>query len=300
MAQSKSFFGLRKGSTKSLTFQVFNGKQITKDRVWNVKNPQTLAQMTQRALMATAVIAYSRMKTICDHSFEGVEIGTKTMSEFIRENLAVLKRDSPELNLTSYKESNFGINRYLVSKGTLVPLDYGYSNADDENPAFANFTSQSAWDANMTYKMLAEKCGLKTDGMLTFMIVTEEGELQWVRLKFTKAIMASETKLTENMKLITEMQKVDADSVEGNTNELVDDILLWNDNNYVSFKINDISTEGVTVIKSQKSENVWRRSTNALNYQMDKVNYELALATYPINTTLLLNGGVMASNVIKK
>ena len=100
MAQSKSFFGLRKGSTKSLTFQVLNGKQITKDRVYNVKNPQTLAQMQQRALMATAVSAYSNLKAICDHSFEGIEVGSKTMSEFIKLNLAKLSSEMP--NVTSF------------------------------------------------------------------------------------------------------------------------------------------------------------------------------------------------------
>ena len=87
MAQSKSFFGLRTGSTKTLTFQVLNGKQITKDRVYNVKNPQTLAQMQQRAIMATVVTAYSSMKEICDHSFQGFEVGSKTMGEFLKTNI---------------------------------------------------------------------------------------------------------------------------------------------------------------------------------------------------------------------
>ena len=44
MAISKSFFGLRRKSTKSLTFSVLNGKQITKDRVSAVKNPKSEAQ----------------------------------------------------------------------------------------------------------------------------------------------------------------------------------------------------------------------------------------------------------------
>ena len=47
MAQSKGFFGLRKGSTKSLTFSTLDGKQITKDRVYDVKNPRTENQMRQ-------------------------------------------------------------------------------------------------------------------------------------------------------------------------------------------------------------------------------------------------------------
>ena len=48
MAKSKSFFGLRRGSTKSLTFQVLDGVQITKDRVSEVKNPRSVSQMKQR------------------------------------------------------------------------------------------------------------------------------------------------------------------------------------------------------------------------------------------------------------
>ena len=35
MAKSKSFFGLRKGSTKSHTYSTLDGQQITKDRVYD-------------------------------------------------------------------------------------------------------------------------------------------------------------------------------------------------------------------------------------------------------------------------
>ena len=72
MAKSSTYFGLRRGSTKSLTFSVADGKQITKDRVEGGKDPRTLAQMTQRCMVATVGAAYSAMKSICDHSFEGV------------------------------------------------------------------------------------------------------------------------------------------------------------------------------------------------------------------------------------
>lgn len=53
MAKSKGFFALRKGSTKSLTYSVLDGMQITKDRVYDVKNPRTESQMRQRMLMTT-------------------------------------------------------------------------------------------------------------------------------------------------------------------------------------------------------------------------------------------------------
>lgn len=299
MAQSKSFFGLRKGSTKSLTFQVLNGKQITKDRVYNVKNPQTIAQMQQRAFMATVVQAYSKMKTICDHSFEGVEVGSRTMSEFLKNNLSIVKLRSPEVNLTYYKESNYAPNKYLVSKGTLPTLQWG-SGKDGEDANFYQFFTDAKWSADLTYKALAESCGLKQDGMLTLMMITEEGEFFWLRLKFTAAIMKSEAKLTDQMNLAAEMLKIDGNSVEGNTTAIAGDFVVNNDDGDLTLRVKNVSTEGVALIKSQKIENVWRRSTNYLEGGLDTSNYEMALATYPINTSLLLNGGKMPSNVIKK
>lgn len=55
------------------------------------KNPKTTSQMIQRMIFATATRAYSRMKEICDHSWEGVEIGTATQSEFIKRAIADLR-----------------------------------------------------------------------------------------------------------------------------------------------------------------------------------------------------------------
>ena len=91
MAKSKGFFGLRSGSTKNFTFSELNGQQITKERVYKVKNPRTLQQMRQRMVMATVSAAYSYLKEICDHSFEGFGVGSPCMSEFMRLNLDALK-----------------------------------------------------------------------------------------------------------------------------------------------------------------------------------------------------------------
>ena len=72
MAKSDGFFGLRRGSTKSLTFAVNEGVQITKDRVTDVRNPRTEAQMLQRMCLATAGKFYSEGREIFDHSVENV------------------------------------------------------------------------------------------------------------------------------------------------------------------------------------------------------------------------------------
>ena len=117
MAKSKSFFGLRSGSTKSLTFQVYRGEQITKDRVYRVSNPRTEAQMTQRALIPIVAAARSALKGLVDHSFEGVPYGEASLKEFSKQNLR-----AGALDVTSYSPngvSNPGFANLIVAKGSI-------------------------------------------------------------------------------------------------------------------------------------------------------------------------------------
>lgn len=121
MAKSKSFFGLRTGSTKSLTFQVYRGQQITKDRVYRVSNPRTDGQMTQRALIPIVAAARSALKGLVDHSFEGVAYGEASLREFSKQNLR-----AGALSVTSYSPngvSNPGFADLIVSNGSIhVPF----------------------------------------------------------------------------------------------------------------------------------------------------------------------------------
>lgn len=121
MAKSKSFFGLRTGSTKSLTFQVYRGEQITKDRVYRVSNPRSEAQMAQRALIPIVAAARSALKGLVDHSFEGVAYGEASLREFSKQNLR-----AGALSVTSYSPngvSNPGFADLIVSNGSIhVPF----------------------------------------------------------------------------------------------------------------------------------------------------------------------------------
>ena len=117
MARSKSFFGLRTGSTKSLTFQVYRGQQITKDRVHRVSNPRTEAQMKQRAIIPIVAASRAALKGLVDHSFEGVNYGNDSLKKFSELNLR-----SGALMVESYAPngySNPGFANLIVSKGSL-------------------------------------------------------------------------------------------------------------------------------------------------------------------------------------
>ena len=117
MAKSKSFFGLRTGSTKSLTFQVYRGQQITKDRVTNVANPRTTLQMEQRSKLPLVAAARSALKGLVDHSWEGVPYGEQSLRTFSSKNLS-----AGALKVYSYSSPDApspGIAEYQVSQGSL-------------------------------------------------------------------------------------------------------------------------------------------------------------------------------------
>lgn len=119
--------GSLSGSVGKVTFRKgVKGETIASQKVEKVHNPNTEDQAYQRMCMNTAVKAYSAMKEICNHSFEGVPYGQKTMSAFIRENLFGIQNGysgiSQVLNFGFTAKGimgNVAPRPFLVSKGTL-------------------------------------------------------------------------------------------------------------------------------------------------------------------------------------
>ena len=160
MAKSSSFFGLRRGSTKSLTFQVVNGAQVTKDRVTYVKNPRSYAQATQRSKMAAVADAYRALSTICDHSFESVAYGPASRRQFMSLNLARPIKPEP-------KGFSLPIGVGLqVSKGTLGGLEGidGFKLFPTKNGVTGSYPLDAAWVSSV----LAQSPNLQAGDELTF------------------------------------------------------------------------------------------------------------------------------------
>ena len=160
MAKSKSFFGLRSGSTRSLTFQVYRGQQITKDRVYRVSNPRTDAQMTQRALIPIVAAARSALKGLVDHSFEGVAYGEASLREFSKQNLR-----AGALSVTSFSPngvSNPGFADLIVSNGS-INVPFNMQSSETEN------TLESKYDKFPGIKFPAAEKGDSADAILRFL-----------------------------------------------------------------------------------------------------------------------------------
>lgn len=95
-----------------------NGKQnVVSQRPASVKNPRTDMQQRQRAYIKTVTSAYSVLRPICDHSFEGVAYGAASMNVFKRENYKIVSSDKKAVIKNS---SNVVVNsKFLISKGSI-------------------------------------------------------------------------------------------------------------------------------------------------------------------------------------
>ena len=139
MARSKSFFGLRRGSTKSHTYSILNGQQITKDRVQTVANPKTQKQQFQRAIMATVMAAYSEMKAIEDHAFQGKKKGSENQREFMSRNLVAMRNAF----LQYQSEGTAAASQKFWAVGpktpTVLPCEWIISHGTMDEQAFLTF-----------------------------------------------------------------------------------------------------------------------------------------------------------------
>ena len=139
MAKSKSFFGLRRGSTKSHTYSILNGQQITKDRVQAVANPKTQKQQFQRAIMASVMAAYSEMKEIEDHAFQGKKKGSENQREFMSRNLVAMRNA-----FLQYQDNNTAVaNQKYFAVGpktpTVLPAEWILSHGTMEEQGFLTY-----------------------------------------------------------------------------------------------------------------------------------------------------------------
>ena len=186
MAKSKSFFGLRRGSTKSHTYSVLNGQQITKDRVQSVANPKTQKQQFQRAIMATVMAAYSEMKAIEDHAFQGKKKGSENQREFMSRNLVAMRNaflSYQEDNPTPGQQKFFAVGpktptvlpcEWILSHGTMPEqktFNYNDGNHIITLPEISDYEEVSG-NHEATLGSIAEQLGLKTGMQITFVCVT--------------------------------------------------------------------------------------------------------------------------------
>ena len=304
MAKSKSFFGLRSGSTKSLPFQVYRGEQITKDRVYRVSNPRTVAQMMQRALIPIVAAARAALKGLVDHSFEGVPYGEASLKEFSKQNLR-----AGALRVTSYSPngvSNPGFADLIVSNGSIStkfevtvsdPSWNGVSNNDISTPRLNFPAAAKGANADAIFKYLETYARtnnvefIAPGTQLSFLTIYQSGtvivntgggniEVPTSGFLLNRIYIPNGDSDSENAKAINDQWKVLDDVSEGASsvelfNEKGDQITIEcggkdSPNSMLSIRVvpKEISDNhnswGMACILSRYENGVWKRSPSRL------------------------------------
>lgn len=121
MATINGIFSTKlRGKVGDVVYRVNGQTNTVSQKPSSVSNPKSEAQQLQRMYMATAAIAYSQMKAICDHSFEGFSGKQGNQAEFLRRNVRFLAGQNSAFNL---KGNPYMVPNYLqISKGSLKSM----------------------------------------------------------------------------------------------------------------------------------------------------------------------------------
>ena len=248
---------------------------MTKDRVTEVKNPRSSMQMSQRAVMATVLKAYSAMKDICNHSFEGVPYGQKTMNTFISENINMIRKDVPNVNLSEWKGEAVQ-NSYLISRGSLPSVSYSIEGLQ------VGFTAKPT-----TIGQFFDLFGATQVGDMVTTCIFNGSKFVWIRYTRTKD---NQSKVLGDGKVSPSFTpQTDIETNIGYGSELTN--YSWENSTADGIVALSIEEQSVGCIVSRKSEKGWLRSSCVMSFDVSSTNYASALATYPSIEEPLLNGG---------
>ena len=181
MAKGNMLLGYSRGSVGDLTFYRRNAQQITRARARVVKNPKTLAQQMQRAIMRTSVEAYKVIKEICDHSWEGVAYGANSYAEFQKQNMAMLRRLAAAggENTRSFLPSGFNglvAMPWVLSKGSISwngAISISFSGELTFN--LGELAAESV--DTITYEQFANVLGAREGDQITFIAFKKRSDI---------------------------------------------------------------------------------------------------------------------------
>lgn len=260
-----------------------NGKgekqQVVRSLAETVANPRTAAQMAGRMYMSTVMQAVSALSVIIDHSFDGFPKGQPCISEFIKQNYALIKADAMAhpasgnaFGLNKYQEKGLRPGAYVVSAGNVVvPTALTVNAADGE-------VSIALGAGNVTVGGLKAKLGFGNDDYLTIIGLTASGKVQFDRLRIDPTLADSTAITVDNQGSIFLHEGNKAFEVELDSTTL-------------TILAPTIATN-MGVILSKNVDGAWKHSSCQLSTPTAPSSAsDVALPTYPTGDAMFLNGG---------
>ena len=254
-------------------------QQVVRSLAEQVSNPRTSGQMFGRMIMSTTMQAVSALTAIIDHSFDGVPKGQPSISQFIKNNYALIKADAiahPSSNntfgLNKYQEKGIKAGNYLISDGNqTLPTAVTHS----ENGLMIGLTA-----GTLTVGGLKAALGLSADGYLTWVRVDSNDGVGYFRVQLTTTLADSTAITGSNVGSLF--------TITGNVTPTVS--LSTNTITFANQTLADDFCSGVIV--SEKIEGAWKHNRCQMTGALaPSYNSGQALPTYPTGEQMFLNGG---------
>ena len=244
-----------------------NGKRLARIRQTEVKNPKTDGQVIQRMILATASKSYGRMKSIVDHSWQGVTYGGASQSYFLKRAMEDI-RAFVAANYPSAKEKNLFNYRglaepkalamagvgLLVSEGTLPAIDAVLTSA--ENPEFDHFGGMVSTQKATISEVLKALGGVAGD-QISIIAIASNG--QFYASRYVVNAEATTTQLDEGWD-----GTADADAFDQIKSSVGTLNISVSEGKIIPGIGGGLSVIAASIILSRKDGNNWLRSTQRL------------------------------------
>lgn len=171
MSKGNIILGDSAGKLGDIVLYRAAGSQIARLRVRHPRNPRSNRQMVQRVFQATCVRAYSWLKDLCDHSFEGLQGKRQNFGEFVK-----LNRASMQKLLNDFANGWENLGGYNL-KGQLDMLYFPYIIANGTLPFMEVYGERGlillrayrGSDYNFSYQTLVDALDAKKGDQLTIL-----------------------------------------------------------------------------------------------------------------------------------
>lgn len=292
MAQSQSFFGQRRGSTKSLTFQRRDGKQITQDRKEHVRDPRTVDQVQHRCLLHTTIDACTWLATLFGFAWQGAKTKQKYQDNFRSANYDIIRNAALAGNAgytySPYKSKSTPVGYFQIAGGELPYHGHlfgnGINGVDYTETEFINYTAEGeSW-----YSLLSS-IGLKVKDTLLLVIIFRDPATAQLTFDTAKVILNDVPDVTigqqatGSLVTIQWLQKNHNWTVINNANRILSLRLQHSDYNpsaQVMFTACfQFKKKGTKMAYSPGR--LWHWNDN-----VEGLTFDEALATYPMNGTV--------------
>lgn len=292
MAQSESFFGQRRGSTKSLTFQRRDGKQITQDRKEHVRDPRTVDQVQHRCLLHTTIDACTWLAPLFGFAWQSAKTKQKYQDNFRRVNYDIIRNAALAGNAgytySPYKSKSAPVGYFQIAGGELPYHGHlfgnGINGVEYTETEFINYTAEGeSW-----YSLLSS-IGLKVKDTLLLVIIFRDPATAQLTFDTAKVILNDVADVTigqqaaGSLVTIEWLQKNHNWTVIDNANRILSLRLQHSDYNpsaqvmfTACFQFKKKGTQ-----MAYSPGRMWHWNEN-----VEGLTFDEALATYPMNGTI--------------